>query len=76
MNLYSTHRPSSADLTLRYSNVSEDAILLREQLEGYALSHGERFKIWNVLSTPAEAKEYTLDSGVRHCSRGWLTIVL
>ena len=57
-------RLPSVDIMLRYSNVSENDILLREKLEGYASSHSERFKIWNVLSSSDEAKERTLDPKV------------
>uniref|UniRef100_A0A2H4WRE4 Nitrate reductase [NADPH] n=1 Tax=Ganoderma lucidum TaxID=5315 RepID=A0A2H4WRE4_GANLU len=51
----------SPALSLINCNVSEDDILLREKLEGYASSHSARFKIWNVLSSPNEAKQRTLD---------------
>ncbi|KAM5537092.1 hypothetical protein V8D89_009238 [Ganoderma adspersum] len=58
-------------MSLINCNVSEDDILLREKLEGYARTHHERFKVWNVLSNPAEAKDHTL--GSKECSTGWVT---
>lgn len=64
VDLQNIYRPSIDDIMLHYSNVSEDDILLREKLEGYASSHSARFKIWNVLSSPNEAKQRTLDPKV------------
>ena len=64
VDLQTKCRLPSVDIMLRYSNVSENDILLREKLEGYASSHSERFKIWNVLSSSDEAKERTLDPKV------------
>ncbi|PIL27516.1 hypothetical protein GSI_10667 [Ganoderma sinense ZZ0214-1] len=51
----------SPSLSLINCNVSEDDILLRDELEGYARTHSQRFKMWNVLSSPNQARERTLD---------------
>ena len=47
------------EISLIYANQTEDDILVRDLLEGYAAKHPKQFKLWYTLDRPPSGWKYS-----------------
>lgn len=57
------HPEDTTEMSLVYANRTEDDILLREDLDGWAKEYPEQFKVWYVVNEAKNKEEWKYSTG-------------